>query len=253
MSTHTQSASHTHSMRLLACIAMSALIFPKLSLAAPEVITLEHYNSDTFIAAIRPLLDDDIKLSGLGQQLIVDAPINRIEKVYALIQQLDVPPKSLHIELQLGTARKNTTQQRQYSTKKRDPYAAGYWQSDILENSAWNIQISERSASPTSIQLGSFQLNTEQRPKLQRISLKADQLIDQVRLNIQYTLSLEKNNRFIEETQEKTRMIPLNQWVALQLSEPTTQPNTHSSTTLSTQRKNDTIALSIRISSLQNQ
>ncbi len=62
-----------------------------------EVIELQYRTLDEVIPVIRPLLDADDSVTGMGNSLVLKAPAERIRQVRELLMKLDRPPQRLLI------------------------------------------------------------------------------------------------------------------------------------------------------------
>ncbi|MHA6493040.1 secretin N-terminal domain-containing protein [Pseudomonas borbori] len=84
----------------VAVLLSAALLFCSLSLsAATEVIPLNYRTADEILSVVQSVLGADGRVNAYGNQLIVNAPPEKVEEVRALLAQLDTEPRRLLISV----------------------------------------------------------------------------------------------------------------------------------------------------------
>lgn len=78
------------------------LLFPLLTHAEMNIITLQHRSAESLIPMLQPVLDEGIGISGRGASLIINCKPWQLEELRPLIEQLDTPLQSLMISVTQG-------------------------------------------------------------------------------------------------------------------------------------------------------
>ena len=80
-------------------LALFLTFASSLSLAATEAISLNNRMAEDVIEVARSVLGHEGRVTAYGNQLIVNAPSERIEELKSLLQQLDRPARRLLISV----------------------------------------------------------------------------------------------------------------------------------------------------------
>ncbi|MFJ4143932.1 secretin N-terminal domain-containing protein [Pseudomonas sp. NPDC089734] len=176
-------------MFLRPLLASLLIAFSTCTLAATEIVPLNHRTSADLLPVAKSFLGTDGTVSAYGNQLIVNAESRKIEELRALISQLDTAPKRLLISVDTSDNASrsvnggNGARIISYGTSSRD---GGVQQVQTSEGTPALIQVGQ-SIPLTTTRTDAYgypQSNTEYRNVTQGFYVTASVTGDTVHLNI---------------------------------------------------------------------
>ncbi len=186
-----------------------------------KVIQLHYLQADKVVELITPLLNDNEKVSGSGQTLVIKASYDTIGQIRAVLHKIDVPPVTFDVAVYQGDPNLLSAQNKNTVTYSTTPRSENVRSQSVKVINGGSAVISTNEEVPVVSSVG---IGWVTGINYQQHNIKNGFMVQPLLQGSQVKLTIRKlreqanpagDQQFDNQQVSTTVMVPLNKWVLL--------------------------------------